>query len=98
MNFLEITRRFEEKIEPNFKVELLELHYVPHAFGSGSKAYRINGRNIQIIFDGRDRLIEIKVSERYEKYDNGHWTDLFHGTIEDFEKEGIEALSNKLNE
>jgi hypothetical protein len=96
MDFLELTDIFEKSIEEDFELELLELHYIPYAFGSGTKAYRINGRNIKIIFDGRDGLLETLISGRQEKYNSSNWTTTFNGTTTDFIDKEIEKLKSKL--
>ena len=98
MDFLEITRLFEDQIKTDFEFELLELHYIPYAFGSGTKSYRINGRNIKIVLDGRDGIIETYISDRHEKYDSSNWSNIFHGTISDFKEKGIEKLKGNFKE
>ena len=96
MDFLEITSRFENQLSDEFDFELLELHYLPYAFGSGTKAYRIKGRNIKIIFDGRDGLIETEISLPHEKYKNCNWTSIFNGTTVDFFNKGIEEIKKRM--
>lgn len=96
MNFLELTDRFEKSVQQNFELELLELHYAPYSFGSGTKAYRINERNIKLIFDGRDGLLEALISGRREKYSSSSWTTTFNGTATDFVDKEIEKLKTKL--
>ena len=96
MDFLELTDRFEKNIKQNFEIELLELHYIPYSFGSGTKAYRINGRNIKIIFDGRDGLLETLISGHHEKYSSSNWTTTFNGTATDFVDKEIEKIKVKL--
>lgn len=98
MDFLELTGSFEKRIKENFEFELLELHYLPDAFGSGTKAYRINGKNVKIIFDGRDGLLETLISGRHEKYSSSNRTKTFNGTATDFIDNEIEKLKIKLKE
>jgi hypothetical protein len=96
LNFLEITRQFEDKIKADFEVELLELHYIPYAFGSGTKSYRINGRNIKIVFDGCDGIIEIYISGQHEKYDKSSWTNIFRGTSAAFKDKAIKEVDRRI--
>jgi hypothetical protein len=98
LDFLELTDRFEKSIGQSFEFELLELHYLPYAFGSGTKAYRINGQNLKLIFDGRDGLLEALISGRHEKYSSSKWTTFFNGTASEFIDKGIEKLKTKIKE
>jgi hypothetical protein len=61
MHFLELTSEFEIQINKDVQFELLELNYLPYAFGSGTKAYRMKGKNIKIHFDGKENVIEVFV-------------------------------------
>ena len=97
MDFLKISEAFEQQIIAKFKFELLELHYSPYSFGSGTVAYRINGKLVKIIFDGRDAIIEIILSAKHDKYPNGTWTNIFTGTVEEFLTVGIEAMKTDLS-
>ncbi len=94
MNFLELKEQFERKLNDDYMFELLELHYAPHAFGSGMTAYRIKGRIVKLIYDGRDNDIQLLVSSNHDKYPNVSWTTVFTGHPIDFIKNGIIKLAS----
>jgi hypothetical protein len=96
LEFLEIISDFEKQIKKDLKYELLEMHYVPYSFGSGFVAYRINGRIVKIIFDGKDNLIESKISSRHERYPAKSVNTFFSGAGSDFSNNGIIAMKNEL--
>jgi len=96
MNFLELKEQFESKLKDNFKFELLELHYAPYAFGSGLTAYRITGRNVKVIYDGRESQVQFCVSSNHDKYANASWTTIFIGTPTDFIENGLDKLHNEI--
>ena len=52
-DFLELKDKLERNLKPDF--ELLELNYLPYAFGSGLVAYRKDGRSIKLIYDGKEQ-------------------------------------------
>jgi len=90
MDFLELKEQFESKLTEKF--ELLELHYAPYSFGSGFTAYRIRGRIVKIIYDGRDNQVELLVSANHDKYPYTTWTTIFTGHSTDFIDNGISKL------
>lgn len=90
MDFLELKEQFETKLTEDF--ELLESHYVPYSFGSGFTAYRIRGRIVKIIYDGRDNQVELLVSANHDKYPQTTWTTIFTGHPTDFIDNGISKL------
>ncbi len=92
MNFLELKEQFENKLTNDF--ELLELHYAPYAFGSGMTAYRIKGRIVKLIYDGRDNDIQLLASSNHDKYPNASWTTVFTGHPIDFIENGIIKLAS----
>lgn len=96
MNFLELKEQFEYKLKDNFKFELLEFHYAPYAFGSGLTAYRITGRNVKVIYDGKENQIQFLVSSNHDKYANASWTTIFTGTPIDFIENGLDELRNEI--
>jgi hypothetical protein len=96
MNFLELKEQFENKLKDNFKFELLELHYAPYTFGSGLTAYRITGRNVKVIYDGKENQILFLVSSNHDKYANASWTTIFTGTPTDFIENGLDKLRNEI--
>ena len=98
-NFLELIGQFEIKLKDEFKFELLELHYLPYAFGYGMTAYRISGRLVKVVCDAKDFRMEIFISGKHEKYANvsdSNWTNIFSGTYADFADKAITQLKNKL--
>ena len=97
MEFLKISEAFEQQIIQEFKFELLELHYARYSFGSGMVAYRIQGKLVKIIFEGRDAIVEIILSAKHDKYPNGTWTTIFTGTTEEFLTLGIETAKISFN-
>lgn len=94
LDFLELKVHIETQLKNNFKFELLELQYAPYAFGNGMIAYRIKGRVVKIIYDGRDNQIELMVSANHVKYGRAEWTTIFSGQPTDFISIGIEELKN----
>lgn len=96
LDFLELKDRIEKQLKEDFKLELLELHYAPYAFGSGMTAYRINGIIVKMIFEGRDNLLELMVSASHEKYIRANWTSIFTGTSIDFIHKGVTELKKML--
>ena len=93
MNFLQLKDEFESKLNENYDFEILELHYLPYSFGSGMIAYRIKGRIIKIIFDGRENEVQLIGSKPHDKYPNCSWTTVFTGLPSEF----IEIAAAKLN-
>lgn len=98
MDFLQTISQFEDKIKNDYEYELLETHYLPYSFGSGTTVYRLSGHNLKINFDGRDRLIEIQLSPRHEKYPTDKWIIIFSGTPSVLFENGIELIKSKLSD
>ena len=94
MDFLELKEQFENKLKGDFKFELLDLHYSPYAFGSGMTVYRIKGRIIKVMYDGRDNEIELITSKPHDKYPNTSWTTIFTGLPSDFIENGVAKLND----
>ncbi|MEO8085424.1 MAG: hypothetical protein ABI763_01315 [Bacteroidota bacterium] len=92
IDFSELISRFENAVQTDFKFELLEFHYVPYSFGSGMKAYRINGRAVKLVYDGRDYLATLYISEKHITYSRAEWTEIFSGTASGLLAEGIPGL------
>lgn len=90
MDFLELKKQFENKIKSDF--ELLELHYVPYSFGSGMTAYKIKGKFIKVIYDGKDDHVELLISAKHDNYTNATWTPLYSGISSDFIEYGVLKL------
>ena len=95
MNFLELKEQFENKLKGNFIFELLELHYAPYDFGSGLTAYRITGRNVKVIYDGKENQVQFLVSSNHDKYAKATWTTIFTGTPTDFIQNGVAKLKGE---
>ena len=94
MNFLELKEQFENKLKDHFTFELLDLQYSPYAFGSGMTVYRINGRIIKVMYDGRDNEIEIVSSKPHDKYPTTSWTTIFTGHPIEFIENGAAKLND----
>ena len=94
MSFIQLTDKFENDL--NEKFEILELHYLPYLFGSGTKCYRIKGRNIKVDFDGRDELLEIYISPYHEKYPTNKWELIFTDKYENFHEKDLKIIKEKM--
>lgn len=97
MNYLELTKEFETQMKTNLSFELLELHYTPYSFGSGISAYRIKGRIIKVIFDGKDDMIELMISARHSNYPCSDWTTIFTGHQMSYIDNGLIELNKFLD-
>ena len=95
-DFLEFKGQFEEQLSTDLKFVLLELHYVPYSFGSGMMSYKIKGRLVKIIFDGKDNIIELFISAKNLKYPSSDWSIVFSGTQTDFLENGLTELKTSL--
>ena len=95
-DYLELKGQFEAQLSADLKFELLELHYAPYSFGSGMTAYRIKGRVVKIIFDGKDNIIELLISAKHLKYPSSVWTTIFSGPPTDFLDKGLTELKTSL--
>lgn len=68
MSLPEFKEIFENKLKTRTGFELLEYHYLWYSFGSGLLAYRINGFNYRLIFDGKEKELTVERSDAHEKY------------------------------
>ena len=93
---MQIISRLEEEIKSNCKFELLEMHYLPYSFGSGTTVYRLKGRNLKVNFDGRNRVIDVKLSPKHEKHSTDKGDTIFDGTTSAFFDNGITLIINAL--
>jgi hypothetical protein len=94
MNFHQVIDKFENEV--NEKFEILEFHYLPYSFGSGTKCYRIKGRNIKLVYNGKEELIEIHVSPYHEKYPTNKWDLIFSDTYRNFNEKGLNIIKKKI--
>lgn len=74
--------------------ELLELRTTPYSFGSGFLVHRIDGRNVKVVFDGRDNIVSIYVSPPHHKYPTNEWDLRFEGNIEKYEQLDFSTIYN----
>lgn len=95
-NYLELKGQFESQLSADLKFDLLELHYTPYSYGSGMTAYRIKGRVVKIIFDGKDNIIKLMISAKHLKYPSSSWTTIFIGTPTEFIDKGLTELKPSL--
>jgi|SRR5690554_7863076 hypothetical protein len=95
-DFLELKRQFEVELSADLKFELLELHYAPYSFGSAMTAYRIKGKLVQIVFDGKDNIIELLISDHDLMYPSSTWTTIYSGIPTDFLDNGLTKLKKSL--
>ena len=95
-DYLELKGQFEAQLSSDLKFELLELYYAPYSFGSGMTAYRIKGRVVKIIFDGKDNIFELLISAEHLQYPSSGWTTIFSGTQADFLDNGLTELKKSL--
>jgi hypothetical protein len=68
MNFEAFRNSIESKLKSISEYELLEYHYLPYSFGSGTLAYRINGRIIKFTFDGKENRLTWYKSREHSGY------------------------------
>ncbi len=89
MNFDKVISFFEKEILVNKEFQILDLHYMPYAFGAGYKVYRIKGMNIKIAYSGKEDSIEIFSSLNHQKYPNATWKSVFNGNYNEFIQKGF---------
>jgi hypothetical protein len=97
---LELVSEFEIRIKEAFQFELLQVYYAPYAFGSGHVTYRIEGRNIQIAFDGRENLmganpIEVSYSKPHARFPTNDWIETKSYSVSGFWDTGINDILEK---
>jgi hypothetical protein len=91
MDFLEMKTIMEQTIP--YAHDLMEMHYVPYAFGSGFCAYKVRGKNIKLVYDGKDQQIQLLASDFHERYPPENWTILVEGPFEYTWKLVLQKLS-----
>jgi hypothetical protein len=97
MHFPQIQSEFEAEMIDLFRFELLEQQYHPGDFGSGLVAYKINGRNVKLIYDGKDNLLTAYVSPKHLHYPHDQWHDIYTEQPMNFFKEGIIKTLEKIS-
>jgi hypothetical protein len=95
MNVLKDHENIQNKLFAGFPSELLDLRYSPHAFGSGLLAFKVKGRNIQFVHDGRDNHVEVSISDTHVRYPTNAWIHIWNGISDEWEK-SIEILHEYL--
>ena len=78
MDFEEFRKDIESRLISKIEFELQEFQYFPYSFGSGILAYRINGQNHKLIFDGKENELTWLKSKPHQKY--------FGSDFKEFEK------------
>lgn len=89
MTFSEIQIKFENDILSEFKFEILEMQYSNYSFGSGYLVYRIKGKNLRLVLDGKEGIIEISISSKGEKYPNVNWQSTYWKKIREVDFKDI---------
>jgi hypothetical protein len=97
MNFLEFKDQLENEIAKNYKFDMLELRYMPYAFGSGLTVYRISGKIVKIVFDGKNNQFDIMISQPHAKYPNAPLLSIFSGQADDILDKGLSKLYQQLS-
>lgn len=90
MNFQTFKDNLEEKLKDKITFELLEFQYTPYSFGSGRLAYRINGYNYRLTYDGKENELTCEQSKPHEKYFGCSWTKVL--TLQNLDIEKIERI------
>jgi hypothetical protein len=95
-DFLRIKEYFEDIINGRVKFELLELSYTPYSFGSGFAAYRIAGKIVKLVFDGRDEMLTIGISAKHSEYPPNTDSPIFSGTHKELNTEKMNLIIEKI--
>lgn len=98
MNFLELKEEFEHKLKEYYKLELLDFYYSPYSFGSGMAAYRIKGRVIKVVYDGKDNEVKLLLSKLHDKYPHASWNTIYIESPSHLIENGIIKLNDLLNQ
>ena len=83
MDFEEFRKEIESRLSSIIKFELLEFQFLPHSFGSGILAYRINSQNHKFVFDGKENELIWLKSKVHQKYSEKDFTEFekFDGLV-----------------
>lgn len=91
MNFQTFKDTLEENLKDKISFELLEFQYMPYSFGSGLLAYRINGYNYRLLYDGKENELTCEQSKAHDKYfGNLNWTKIL--TQQNLDTDNIEKI------
>jgi hypothetical protein len=85
---------FEDIIRQYAEFKLLELWYVPYAFGSGFAAYHIKDRNLKILYDGKDYVMKVSIYPPHVKYPSKEETEIFYDSYSELIKNLREILNS----
>jgi|SRR5580693_4451369 hypothetical protein len=94
MTFLEMKSEFEVIIGQYTEFKLLELWYVPYAFGSGFAAYHVKGRNLKVLYDGKDFVMKVSIYPPHVKYPSKEETEIFYDSFNELIKRLPEILKS----
>jgi len=83
---------FEVIIGQYAKFKLLELWYVPYSFGSGFAAYYVKGRNLKILYNGKDSVMIVFINPPHVKYPSKEETEIFYDSFNELVKKLPEIL------
>jgi hypothetical protein len=92
MKFLEMKTEFEVIIANHAKFELLELWYVPYAFGSGFAAYRVKNKNLKILYDGKEFAMIVFIYPPHIEYPSKKEIEIFYDSYKELVKKLPEIL------
>ena len=85
---------FEVIIGQHAEFKLLELRYVPYAFGSGFAAYHVKDRNLKILYDGKDFVMKVSINPPRVKYPSKEETEIFYDSFDKLIKKLPEILKS----
>jgi hypothetical protein len=94
MTFLEMKSEFEVIIEQYAEFKLLELWYVPYAFGSGFAVYHVKDRNLKILYNGKDFVMIVSIYPPHVKYPSKDETEIFYDSFNELLKKLPEILKS----
>jgi hypothetical protein len=76
---------------------LLELRYVPYAFGSGLAAYQVKGRSLKILYNGKDFVMIVSIYPPQVKYPSKEETEIFHDSFSELVNKLPEILKSNFH-
>jgi hypothetical protein len=96
--FPEIQLEFENNIAEIFAFELMEQQYHPREFGSGLLVYKIKGRDVKLIYDGRDDLLTAYISPKHLHYPHDQWQEIYMERPKKFLQEAVLKIAENTND